>query len=54
MLGYLAKHSGSSGEAIAKALGTDTKALRPVVKKLIEAKQVKTKGRARGMRYSAA
>ena len=49
---YLDDNPGSSGEDIAKALGTDTKTLRPTVKKLIEAKRVKTKGKARGMRYS--
>ncbi len=53
VLSYLADNPASSGEDIAKALGTDTRTLRPTVKKLIEAKRVKTKGRARGMRYSA-
>ena len=32
---------------------TDTKALRPTVKELIAAKRVKTRGKARGMRYAA-
>ncbi len=54
VLDYLRKNPGSSGEDTAAALGTDTKALRPVVKKLVAAKQVKTKGKARGMRYSVA
>ena len=53
VVAYLAEHPGSSGEDIAKALGTDTKTLRPTAKKLIEAKRVKTKGKARGMRYFA-
>ena len=52
VLDYLANHPGSSGEDVASALGTDTKGLRPTMKKLIAAKQVKTKGKARGMRYS--
>ena len=51
ILDYLDKHPGSSGEDVASALGTDTRGLRPTMKKLIEAGQVKTKGRARGMRY---
>ena len=54
VLGYLAAHPSSTGEAIAKALGTDTKSLRPVIKQLIDAGEVQAKGRARGMRYSAA
>jgi hypothetical protein len=54
VLTYLVKHPASRAEDIASALGTDTTALRPVVKKLIEARQVKAKGKARGMRYSAA
>jgi len=53
VLAYLAEHPGSSGEAISRALGTDTKALRPVIKKLIADKRVKSKGKARGTRYSA-
>ena len=51
ILAHLAKHPGSSGEDIAAALGTDTKGLRPTMKKLIDAGQVRTKGKARGMRY---
>jgi hypothetical protein len=54
VLGYLAAHPASNGEALARALGTDTKALRPILRELIDSGQVKAKGRARGTRYSAA
>ena len=54
VLAYLAAHPSSNGEELAKALGTDTQALRPVLKELIDAGEVKAKGRARGTRYSAA
>ena len=50
---YLLKHPGSSGEDVARALATDTKSLRPTIKKLVEAGDVKANGRARGTRYSA-
>lgn len=50
---YLARHPGSSGEDVARALSTDTKALRPTIKKLIDAGEVKANGRARGTRYFA-
>ena len=53
IVAYLAEHPGSSGEEVSKALGCDTKSLRPTMKKLIAAKRVKAKGKARGMRYSA-
>ena len=53
ILAYLAKNPASSGAEVAEALGTDLKALRPTMKELIGSKQVKTKGKARGMRYSA-
>ena len=43
----------SSGEEVARALGCDTKSLRPVMKQLIAGKRVKAKGKARGMRYTA-
>ena len=53
IVAYLASNPGSSGEDVAKALGCDTKTLRPAMKKLIADKRVKTKGKARGMRYTA-
>ena len=53
IVAYLAQHPSSSGEHIAKALGTDTKTLRPTMKGLIAAGKARTKGKARGMRYFA-
>ena len=53
IVAYLSENPGSSGEEVSKALGCDTKSLRPTMKKLIAAKRVKSKGKARGMRYSA-
>jgi hypothetical protein len=50
---YLSKHPGSSGEDIARALASDTRTLRPTIKKLIDAGEVKANGRARGTRYFA-
>jgi hypothetical protein len=54
VLDYLNKHPGSSGEDVAKALETDTKTLRPAIKRLVESGEVKANGRARGTRYFAA
>jgi hypothetical protein len=48
---YIQAHPGQRGEEIASALGTDTKSMRPTVRKLIENRRVKTKGQARGMQY---
>ncbi|TAJ21109.1 MAG: DNA-binding protein [Planctomycetota bacterium] len=42
---------GQSVEQIGKALGAPTKALTLPIRKLIEAKRVKTKGQRRGTRY---
>ena len=53
LLAHIKKHPGQSGEHIAAALGTTTVAIRPVMKELIAAKKVKTKGERRGMRYDA-
>ena len=52
VLDYLGKNPDSRADEIADELGIDTKTLRPVMKRLIEAKQVRAKGKARGMRYS--
>lgn len=51
LLDYIQAHPGQRGEEIANALGTDTKTMRPKVKRLIEDRRVKTKGQARGMQY---
>ena len=53
LLAHIKKHPGQKGEHIAAALGTTTGAMRPVMKKLIEAKQVRTQGQRRGMTYTA-
>ena len=53
LLAHIKAHPGQRGEGIAAALGTTTGAMRPVMKKLIESKQVKTKGQRRGMTYAA-
>ena len=54
VLAYLRTGPESGGEQVAEALGVDTASLRPVMKKLIEARRVKRKGKARGTRYSVA
>jgi hypothetical protein len=51
ILSYVQKNPGQRGEHIAAGLGTDSKALRSPMKRLIEAGQVKTKGERRGMQY---
>jgi hypothetical protein len=51
LLAYVKAHPGQRGEEIAVALGTDTYAMRPSMKRLIEAGEVKTQGKNRGMRY---
>lgn len=53
VLTYVRNNPGSSGEQIAEAHGTDTKALRPVLRELIEDGAVKATGKARGTRYAA-
>lgn len=50
---FVQKNPGQRGEHIATALGTDTKALRGPMKRLIEERKVMTKGERRGMRYWA-
>jgi hypothetical protein len=44
---------GQRGEHIAAALSTDAATLRPVMKRLIAAGQVRTEGQKRGMTYEA-
>lgn len=53
LLTYVRSNPGQRGEQIAQALGTDTKAMRPVMKRLIEGGKVRTKGERRGMQYAA-
>ncbi len=54
LLAHVQKHPGQRGEEIAAALGTDSFAMRPSMKRLVEAGAVKTEGRNRGMRYFGA
>lgn len=51
LLDFIQAHPGSRGEQIAAELGTDTKAMRPVMHRLIDERKVKTKGQRRGMTY---
>ncbi|MCK6445765.1 MAG: hypothetical protein L6Q99_05180 [Planctomycetes bacterium] len=53
LLAYVKAHPGQRGEEIAAALGTDTYSMRPSMKRLIEAGEVRTEGKNRGMRYVA-
>ena len=53
LLEYVSKNPDHRGEQIAAALGTDTKSMRPVMKRLIDAKKVRTQGERRGMTYAA-
>jgi hypothetical protein len=53
LLTYVRGNPGQRGEQIAQALGTDTKAMRPVMKRLIEDGKVRTRGERRGMQYAA-
>jgi len=50
---YVQKNPGQRGEQIAAALGTDSKALRGPMKRLIEGRRITTKGERRGMQYWA-
>jgi hypothetical protein len=53
LLTYVTNNPGSRGEQIAEALGTDSTTMRPVMKRLIEDRKVKTRGQRRGMTYAA-
>jgi hypothetical protein len=53
LLSYVRSNPGQRGEHIAEALGTDTKSIRPVMKRLIDDGKVRTKGERRGMQYAA-
>ncbi len=53
LLNYVRKHPGERGEQISAALGTDSKSMRPVMRKLIDDGLVATEGERRGTTYSA-
>jgi hypothetical protein len=54
LLAYVQAHPGLRAEDIASALGTSSTTMRPRMRKLIDAGQVKTHGAKRGMTYSPA
>ena len=53
LLNYVRNNPGHRGEEIAAAMATDSGTIRPVMKKLISAGKVETKGQRRGMTYAA-
>ena len=53
VLAFVQKNPGQRGEHIAAALGTDTRAIRGSMKRLIEERKVETRGERRGTRYWA-
>lgn len=53
LLSYVRKNPGQRGEQISSALGTTSDAMRPAMKKLIEAGQIKVKGERRATSYTA-
>jgi hypothetical protein len=53
LLSYVRSNPGQRSEHIAAALATDAGTLRPVMKRLIAAGQVRTEGQKRGMTYEA-
>jgi len=53
LLSYVRSNRGQRSEQIAAALSTDAGTLRPVMKRLIAAGQIRTEGQRRGMTYAA-
>jgi hypothetical protein len=53
LLNYVRNNPSQRGEEIAAAMATDSVTIRPVMKKLIAAGKVATKGQRRGMTYAA-
>jgi hypothetical protein len=51
VLQYLRDHPGSRSEAIAQALATDTRSLRPVLQRLRSEGQARAEGQGRATRY---
>lgn len=52
MYDYISKNPGQSIEEIGRGMGKATKVLKLPIKKLIEAKKLKTTGQRRGTRYN--
>jgi hypothetical protein len=53
LLTYVRNNPGQRGEQIAAAMAADTRAIRPVMKRLIAGGKVRTEGQKRGMTYAA-
>ncbi|MBL8861741.1 MAG: hypothetical protein JNK02_06980 [Planctomycetes bacterium] len=53
LLDYVRQNPGQRGEHISSALGTTSDAMRPAMKKLIEAGQIKVRGERRATTYTA-
>jgi hypothetical protein len=53
LLQYVRKNPGQRGEQISAAMGTTSDGMRPVMKRLIEAGQIKVKGERRATTYTA-
>jgi hypothetical protein len=51
LMDYIQRHPGQRGEEIARALNSETRLMRPVLHRLIEAKRIKTSGQARATAY---
>ena len=51
LMEYIQRHPGQRGEEIARALNSETRLMRPVLHRLIEAKRIKTSGQARATAY---
>lgn len=51
LLEYIQRHPGQRGEEIARALNSETRLMRPVLHRLIEARRIKTSGQARATAY---
>lgn len=51
LLEYIQRHPGQRGEEIARALNSETRLMRPILHRLIEAKRLKTSGQARATAY---
>lgn len=53
LLAHVTANPGQRGDQIAQAVGSDVGTIRPVMRKLIEAKSVRTEVQRRGMTYHA-
>jgi hypothetical protein len=51
LMAHMNRNPGQRGEEIAEALGTDTRTMRPTMRKLIDGGKVRTEGKSRGTSY---